>query len=133
MGHKHILLASFVNPNELDQALERISKVANINKRNIFVFKAESIDDYILTYNIQQETGGIRFNKIWPDTISIHRKKETNTLFSLNAMNELIKLENDGKLITSYQVNWQDYQNCFLLFRNGFLTVLELELIKINR
>ena len=134
MENKHLLLASFVPHAELDEALDRISSSANIPKDRIFVFRTDDIEDFILTYNIQQSSPKtVRFNKIWSDTISVHRKKETNTLFSLNALNELIKLENNGKLVLSYKINWEQYRNCFLLFRSGTLSVLQLELVKLNR
>lgn len=133
MAYKHILLASFVPEDKLNIALEQISKAIDIDKSHIFVFKVFDIDDYILTYNMHAEFANTKFSTIWPDTISIHRKKETNTLFSLNALNELIKSENHGKLIQSYKVDWNKYKNCFLLFRNNALAVLQLTLIKLNR
>jgi len=133
MVYKHILLASFVPHDKLDAAFEQISEMAGVSKSRIFVFKSPDLDDYVLTYNVQAEHANTKFSAIWPDTISIHRKKETNTLFSLNAMNELIKSENNGQLIQSYKIRWEEYRNCFLLFRNGQLAVLELELIKLNR
>jgi hypothetical protein len=133
MVYKHILLASFVPHEKLDAAFEQISRVADVERCRIFVFRAPEIEDYIFTYNIQSDHANEKFSSIWPDTISIHRKKETNTLFSLNALNELIKSENGGQLIQSYKVVWENYRNCFLLFRNGHLAVLQLELIKLNR
>ena len=133
MAYKHILLASFVPHDSVDEAFEKISSVAGVDKNRIFVFKVQSLDDYIFTYNIEADLANTKFSSIWQDTISIHRKKETNTLFSLNALNELIKSENGGKLIQSYKINWENYRNSFLLFRNGSLSVLELELVKLNR
>lgn len=134
MKHKNILLASFVDPDEIDNAFFRIEKYANVDRSNVFVFKSScsQMNDYIFTYNIDRNKN-IRYNQILPDTISIHRKKETNTLFSLNAMNELIKKQNNNKLVMSYKINWEDYRNCFLLLRNGVLTIIHLELIKLNR
>lgn len=133
MGNKHVLLASFVDPHDIDEAYDSIEKHAGVRKSNIFVFRSLSISDLIFTYNVDMEKKNIRFNQIWPDTIAIHRKKETNTLFSINAMNELIKEENNGQLIMSHKIDWEKYRNCFLLFRNGSLSIFELELIKLNR
>jgi hypothetical protein len=133
MVYKHILLASFVPHEKLDAAFDQISTTAGVPKNRIFVFKSPDLEDYVLTYNVQADHANTKFSAIWPDTISIHRKKETNTLFSLNALNELIKSENAGQLIQSYKVKWDEYRNCFLLFRNGHLAVLHLELIKLNR
>lgn len=133
MVYKHILLASFVSPNNVDLAFAQIKSVADVEQHRIFIFKCEELDDYIFTYNVDASRSSIKFSEIWPDTISIHRKKETNTLFSINAMNELIKSENDGVLVPGYKIDWENYANCLLLFRNGTLAVLHLDLVKLNR
>jgi hypothetical protein len=133
MSYSHVLLASFVSPSDLDEAFEKISTVANVPKHRIFVFRSTDLEDYILTFNVNTQDSKIRFTDIWADTISVHRKKETNTLFSLNALNELIKLENDDVLVKNFKIDWERYRNCFLLFRNGSLAILPLELIKLNR
>lgn len=133
MSYSHVLLASFVAQTDIDGAFEKISQAAGVEKNRIFVFRSTEIDDYIFTYNVSAESAHVKFTEIWPDTISVHRKKETNTLFSLNALNELIKLENNGQLVKNYKIDWEQYRNCFLLFRNGRLAILPLELIKLNR
>lgn len=63
----------------------------------------------ICIYNVNSGDRRLR------DTISINRKKETNTLYTINALNALIRSLNDGILDKSYRVNWYDYQNCLLL------------------
>lgn len=133
MTHKHVLLASFVKPDQIDEAYDRISSVAGVERHRIFAFRSSDIDDYVLTYNLSAENANVKFTAIWPDTISVHRKKDTNTIFSLNALNELIKSKNGGRLVMNYKIDWQQYKNCFLLFRSGRLTVLQLELVKLNR
>lgn len=133
MPYTHVLLASFVSPEKIDDAFDQITSVAGVDRHRIFVFKAEGLDDYIFTYNVNTASNRIKFTSIWPDTISIHRKKETNTLFSLNALNELIKQDNGGRLVKQHKIDWEMYENCILLFRNGSLAILPLELIKLNR
>ena len=54
-------------------------------------------------------------NTFIENTILVHRKKETNTLYTINALNSLIKELNGGVLDKSYRINWQDYRNCILL------------------
>jgi hypothetical protein len=49
------------------------------------------------------------------DTISINRKKETNTFYSINALNSLIRLLNNGILDKSYMVDWHQYKDILLL------------------
>jgi hypothetical protein len=64
------------------------------------------------------------------DTISINRKKETNTLYSINALNALIIALNGGVLDKSYMINWNDYKDCMLLSQgaDGYKTILIKEL-----
>jgi len=47
----------------------------------------------------------------------VHRKKHTNTLYTINALNELIRSLNNGLLDKSYIVDWDNYRNCILLFQ----------------
>lgn len=49
------------------------------------------------------------------DTIPINRKKETNTLYSINALNGLIRHLNNGSLDKSYRVDWHNYSDSLLL------------------
>lgn len=123
---KNILLASFVREGELDNAILSISSRAQIDPSRIFVFKAP--DEYVLTYNFSNMN--IEYESIWPDTIMIHRKKETNTLFSINALNQIIKEENGGVLDIRHSVNWENYKDAILLIKNGKLHVVPITLKK---
>ena len=49
------------------------------------------------------------------NTISIHRKKETNTLYTVNALNEVIKDLNNGILDKTMIIPWESYENSFIL------------------
>lgn len=49
------------------------------------------------------------------DTIAINRKKETNTFYSINALNGLIRHLNNGNLDKSYRIEWHDYSDSLLL------------------
>jgi len=44
------------------------------------------------------------------NTINIHRKKSTNTLYTINALNEIIA-QNNG----SRDIDWSEYEKCLLL------------------
>jgi len=133
MFTKSILMASFVDKDELYFALDQISNEINLPKSSIFVFKILSTGDYILTYNLHPEKANVQFSSIWKNTISIHRKKNTNTLYSLNAMNELIKNKNRGVLNKSYKIKWENYENKILIIKNGRLEVVDITLVKINQ
>lgn len=77
----------------------------------IFVLELEGDDKYIITYNVIK-SGNFSFLR---DTILIHRKKETNTLYTINALNNLICDLNNGHVDTSFPVHWGDYKNSIIL------------------
>jgi hypothetical protein len=64
------------------------------------------------------------------DTISINRKKESNTLYSINALNALISHLNNGVLDKSFIIDWPNYKNTLLLSQGeyGFKTISIKEL-----
>ena len=93
----------------------------------MFALYIKSNDEYVLTYNVDQ--GNV--SEIPDNTILVHRKKETNTLYTINALNTLIKELNDGKLDTSYRVNWSDFRNCILLTKGPELRRINTKLFNI--
>jgi hypothetical protein len=95
--------------------------------KKMFVLYVKSTDEYVVTYNVEQ--GNI--NTIPENTILVHRKKESNTLYSLNALNEVIKRLNGGVVDSSYRVNWQHYKNCILLTNHNELKQLNTKIYKI--
>lgn len=105
------LFCTFTNEENLEYTLDSIQDRYNIIYNKIFVLYAKSQDEYICTYNV--DMGNV--NTFIENTILVHRKKETNTLYTINALNSLIKELNGGVLDKSYRINWQDYRNCILL------------------
>ena len=132
--NRSLLLASFVSKDELYDAIDRISETANIPKDMIFTFVNEdNPNEYVLTYNLNPEMANVKFDSIWKNTISVHRKKQTNTIYSLNAMNEYIKGMNNGVLDKTYQVNWELFAGSMLIIKNGGLKSIPLRLVKLNQ
>ena len=73
----------------------------------------------MLTYNV--DMGNTRGESMIDNTILVHRKKQTNTLYTINALNELIKSLNNGVLDKTYTIDWNNYRNCILLIQaDGF-------------
>ena len=96
------LFCTFTDQEGLDSLLEQIQRSYSIMYNKIFVLYVKSNDEYVCTYNVDQgNVSGLPEN-----TIMVHRKKETNTLYTINALNELIKKLNGGVVDTSYKVNW---------------------------
>lgn len=112
-----LLLASFVRRNEVNSVVDIINDNFDVIGNRIFLLT--DIDKpfkNILTYNIVKN--GETFSDYIKNTISLHRKKESNTLFTVNALNELVKSINEGKTDNSISVNWDYYSNCILLTNN---------------
>ena len=104
------------NYKELTNSIQT-SYVILFNK--IFVLESLDGEKIMLTYNVDMNNSS-KDNMVG-DTILVHRKKQTNTLYTINALNELIKSLNNGIIDKSYAVNWNDYQNCILLIQTeGF-------------
>ena len=61
----------------------------------------------------------------------VHRKKETNTLYTINSLNALIRKENDGILDNKYSVDWTKYANALLVTSNNELKVLNTKVYQI--
>ena len=124
------LLCTFTTQFNLDQSIIDITKHFKIVFDKIYVLQNEdNPKELICTYNVDQEDD-IDFNKV-KNTISLHRKKITNTLYTINALNELIKTINNGVLDTSYQVEWDMYKNMILISNKDGLSRIPTRILKI--
>jgi hypothetical protein len=106
------LFCSFSKKDELDFKLAEIIREYKILYNKIFVLASPESDEYLCTYNIEIEG---TMTRMMHNTILLHRKKETNTLYTINALNSVIKHKNQGVLDSSYQIDWQEYKNSVLL------------------
>ena len=121
------LFCTFSTEEGLEDVLSSIQEKYRIIYNKIFVLYSKSQDEYICTYNV--DFGNV--STFLENTILVHRKKETNTLYTINALNTLIKEINGGVLDTSYRVNWSDYRNCILLTKGPELKRVNTKLYKI--
>lgn len=123
------LFCSFSKKEELDDKLSEIIREYKILYNKIFVLSSPESDEYLCTYNIEVEGPT---TKILPNTILLHRKKESNTLYTINALNAVIKSKNSGVLDNSYQIEWQEFKNSVLLTQSdGSLRKLNTAIHKI--
>jgi hypothetical protein len=122
------LFATFSSKDKLEETLQTIKETYSILYGKIFVLESKDSDELLLTYNIDPVNSSTR---ILPNTILLHRKKETNTLYTINALNILIKELNGGVVDSSYKVEWQDFKNTVLLTQGTDLRKLETKIHKI--
>ena len=108
------LLCTFTNKKSLDIIIDSIKKSYNICFDKIYTFTNENDkNEIICTYNVFVSKN-LDYNLV-PNTISVHRKKQTNTLYTINALNELIKNMNNGVLDKSFEIPWENFQNMLLV------------------
>ena len=121
------LFATFTQQESIDDLINDLSLSYEIMYKKMFVLFIKSTNEYVITYNVEQ--GNV--NSIPVNTILVHRKKESNTLYTINALNDLIKKLNGGVVDQSFKVNWQHYRNCILLTQQGEVKQLNTKIFKI--
>lgn len=119
------LLCTFSNSKDFRKIAEDIKNFYQVYNNRIFVFcNSKNPKEVYLTYNVlNMQKEAIKF----PNTILIHRKKQTNTLYTLNAMNRLIEEEN-GRPDNSYVVNWQMYSNSLIITGDVSIRIIPLKI-----
>lgn len=122
------LFCTFSSDEQLEGTIVLIKSSYDILYGKIYVLHSEQTNEYICTYNIDPyNTSGT----LLPNTILTHRKKEYNTIYSINALNLLIKSLNNNILDHKFQINWIDYSNSILLSQNNAFKKLPTTLYKI--
>ena len=122
------LLCSFCNKKELTEIVLIIKESAPLSMKKLYVLeKVENPNELMVTYNVvKSEVAGFL-----PNTILLHRKKETNTLYTINAVNHIIKDANNGILDKSYRLQWSNYRNSILLTNKDGLNTIHTRLKEI--
>jgi hypothetical protein len=125
---KNKLFCTFSTEENLDAVLHEINAEYSILYKKIFVLSSPDSKEFMCTYNIEDNGKPPRMMK---NTILVHRKKESNTLYTVNALNELIKKLNNGVQDSSFIINWPDYKNSILLSQSDGLKILKTQIHKI--
>ena len=121
------LFCTFTDLDNLDNLIEEIRANYTIIYNKMFVLEILDTQEYVVTYNVDQTN----VYSIPPNTILVHRKKESNTLYTINALNELIKKLNGGVVDTKFRIDWKHYRNCVLLTQHNELNQLKTKIYKI--
>ena len=121
------LFCTFTTLNELDNLVADLTSRYTIMYNKMFVLQIKNNDEYVITYNVEQ--GNV--SSIPENTILVHRKKDTNTLYTINALNELIKSLNGGVVDPRYRIDWQHYKNTILLTQQNELKELKTKIHQI--
>lgn len=125
---KNKLFCTFTTEENLNGLLEDINREYVVMYKKIFVLTSPDSQELMCTYNIDTDYSQPRIMK---NTILVHRKKETNTLYTINSLNALIMELNNGVLDNTYSINWKDYKNSILLVQDSKFKKLNTEIKRI--
>lgn len=125
---KNKLFCSFTLPIYLPETLAGITSKHTVLYDKIFILESPDTDEYLITYNIDLDTS---INNVPENTILLHRKKESNSLYTINALNILVKQLNNGILDKTFQLNWNNYKNSVLLTQGNDLRTIRTKIYKI--
>lgn len=107
------LLCTFAVRDDVQSLVQQTMDTYTLAYNYLYVLQNKaSLDELFVTYNINSD---IQPKYPMTNTILIHRKKESNTLYTINALNKLIQEENGGMPDPTFMVNWQKFRNCIIL------------------
>ena len=133
--NKRILLASFLtqySPEAAEEYVHRLVDVADLSSPYIFLFRrGESDNDYIVTYNVSDPRAHRSQANAY--TMRVHRKKQSNTLYTINALNAAVALQHSGSTGKNLPLDWKEYENCLLMTEGKNLQVYPVEVVKIYK
>ena len=123
------LLCTFTTKNELPNILQEIRETYSLVYNYIYVLlNKNNINELFVTYNVFLDKN---YKKMLRNTILVHRKRETNTLYTINALNMLIKSENNGVVDSSFVVDWNKFRNSIILIDGDSIKCIGTEIYEI--
>jgi len=128
-----LLLASFITTDSEESIQTEVQFLVDemkLSNNYIFLLRCtEEPDKKILTYNAFVEKGTTFNPRLY--TTRVHRKKQTNTLYTINALNLAVAAQHEGKTGRDLKLDWEEYKNCLLLSQGKTLQIHPIEVIKI--
>jgi len=134
MVSKTQLLCTFCLRDNIDSVIEQIQDTYTLAFDTVYIL--ENLDDkdqLIITYNIQDtDFSPDQLGPAISSTISVHRKKQTNTIYTINALNKLIIEKNGGILDIKYKVDWEELNNMVLVTAYQKLKKIRTKILEIR-
>lgn len=129
-NQNNLLLCTFTKKHLVDKKILEIQSKFNIKFNRIYILDVINTSDVIITYNVILDYSD-NYKDLIKNTISLHRKKVTNTLYTINAINEIIKANNTDIIDINYKIKWEDYSNSLLINEDEKLKIMKTKLLKI--
>tara|TARA_R100001082_G_C4258464_1_gene114527 strand:+ start:34 stop:435 length:402 start_codon:yes stop_codon:yes gene_type:complete len=127
---KSQLLCTFTTKETLDEVVGNIVSEYKIVFDKVYVLQNEdNVNELICTYNVDIENG-VDYNAV-SGTISLHRKKHSNTLYTINALNEVVANLNNGVVDSKFMVPWENFKNTLLITNSDGLNRISTRIYKI--
>ena len=127
---KSQLLCTFSTKKDIESTIATISSAYTIMFNKIYVLQNEdNTNELICTYNVDIQNG-VDYNAV-SGTISLHRKKHSNTLYTINALNECIKNLNNGIMDDKFVIPWENFKNMLLVTNSEGLNKINTRIYKI--
>ena len=124
------LLATFTTKENLEETSNKIQEAYTIVFNKIYVLQNEdNTDELICTYNVDTQEA-VDYNKV-KGTISLHRKKHSNTLYTINALNEVVANLNNGVIDSKFIVPWENFKNTLMVTNSEGLNKISTRIYKI--
>ena len=124
------LLATFTTKENLDETIRNIKDAYTITFNKIYVLQNENnTNELICTYNVDTKEA-VDYNKV-KGTISLHRKKHSNTLYTINALNEVVANLNNGVIDSKFIVPWENFKNTLMVTNSEGLNKISTRIYKI--
>lgn len=125
------LLCTFCGVDDVEAVVVKIGATYDVAFGTIYILQnVDSPADLCCTYNIN--VASLLGEAIPKDTVTLHRKKATNTLYTINALNMLVSELNGGKIDRNFKVDWTDYRNMILITAYNRLKKINTKLLRIE-
>lgn len=121
------LVCVFSIKENLDYTVDAIEYTYFVLFKKIFILGIHDSQEFICSFNIDKQNQ----RKQLPNAMLIHRKKETNTIYTINSLNALIQQQNNGVLDKTFKIDWSNYNNGILLLSNNEIKFLKTYLYQI--
>jgi hypothetical protein len=134
MLKEKIILAFFIKTEKIDNFLSFIEGKYNIERKDVYIYTVKGNDrEYFITFKFNKSNNFIK-HKEYGKPIHIHIKY--SCLFSINALNKYIELNNEGIEkgnldYKHFQIDWSTLKNKLLLIRDNNLKIETL--IKVEK
>ena len=129
---KSQLLCTFSTKKDIESTIATISSAYTIMFNKIYVLQNEdNTNELICTYNVDTQNG-VDYNAV-SGTISLHRKKHSNTLYTINALNECVKNLNNGVMDSKFVIPWENFKNMLMVTNSEGLNKINTRIYKIEK